>query len=154
MTTISGWALRSTVCRSTFMPRAYRLVGGGSRTDTAAPVGDDRGVGATVLIVDDHAGFRRSARLLLEAEGWRVVGVAAGLVALAVELASHQDDALPTGLAVLSSAVGWAFVGVGLFAWWRRPDNRVGAIMTATGFAWFFHSLVAANTAPVFTAGL
>ena len=93
--------------------------------------------------------------------GWRgamlalgLAGLAAGLVALALELASDQDDALPTGLAVLSSVVGWAFVGVGLFAWWRRPDNRVGAIMTATGFAWFLHSLVAANRAPVFTAGL
>jgi DNA-binding NarL/FixJ family response regulator len=31
----------------------------------------------TVLIVDDHAGFRRAARLLLEAEGYRVVGESA-----------------------------------------------------------------------------
>src|SRR5215217_9010282 len=31
----------------------------------------------TVLIVDDHAAFRRSARRLLEAEGFRVVGEAA-----------------------------------------------------------------------------
>ena len=30
----------------------------------------------TVLIVDDHAAFRRSARLLLEAEGYRVIGEA------------------------------------------------------------------------------
>jgi DNA-binding NarL/FixJ family response regulator len=30
----------------------------------------------TVLIVDDHADFRRSARLLLEAEGFHVVGEA------------------------------------------------------------------------------
>jgi DNA-binding NarL/FixJ family response regulator len=31
----------------------------------------------TVLIVDDHAGFRASARRLLEAEGYAVVGEAA-----------------------------------------------------------------------------
>ena len=31
----------------------------------------------TVLIVDDHAGFRASARALLEAEGYHVVGEAA-----------------------------------------------------------------------------
>ena len=31
----------------------------------------------TVLIVDDHDGFRRSARALLEAEGFAVVGDAA-----------------------------------------------------------------------------
>lgn len=30
----------------------------------------------TILIVDDHATFRRSARLLLEAEGYEVIGEA------------------------------------------------------------------------------
>ena len=30
----------------------------------------------TLLIVDDHAGFRSSARALLEADGWLVVGEA------------------------------------------------------------------------------
>jgi CheY-like chemotaxis protein len=30
----------------------------------------------TVLIVDDHAAFRRSARLLLEADGYKVIGEA------------------------------------------------------------------------------
>ena len=44
----------------------------------AAVVGDTMGImGHTVLIVDDHADFRASARALLEAEGWDVVGVAA-----------------------------------------------------------------------------
>jgi DNA-binding NarL/FixJ family response regulator len=38
---------------------------------------DDRGVRPTVLIVDDHDGFRESARALLEAEGFAVVGDAA-----------------------------------------------------------------------------
>jgi DNA-binding NarL/FixJ family response regulator len=33
-------------------------------------------VGHTVLIVDDHASFRASARLLLETEGFEVVGEA------------------------------------------------------------------------------
>ncbi len=38
----------------------------------------------TVLIVDDHPGFRRSARALLDAEGFLVVGEAAdGRTALA-----------------------------------------------------------------------
>jgi DNA-binding NarL/FixJ family response regulator len=39
-------------------------------------VWDDRRVRPTVLIVDDHAGFRRSARAMLEAEGFAVVGEA------------------------------------------------------------------------------
>jgi DNA-binding NarL/FixJ family response regulator len=33
-------------------------------------------MGQSVLIVDDHAGFRSHARRLLEAEGYRVVGEA------------------------------------------------------------------------------
>ena len=37
---------------------------------------DDLGVRPTVLIVDDHDGFRESARALLEAEGFTVVGCA------------------------------------------------------------------------------
>ncbi|MFN8619625.1 MAG: response regulator transcription factor [Chloroflexota bacterium] len=38
----------------------------------------------TILIVDDHAGFRRSARALLDADGFEVVGEAAdGRTALA-----------------------------------------------------------------------
>jgi DNA-binding NarL/FixJ family response regulator len=42
-------------------------------------------VAATVLIVDDHAGFRSFARALLESEGFDVVGEAAdGVSALAL----------------------------------------------------------------------
>jgi len=50
---------------------------GGSVT----PLRRERGCGdnvemRSVLIVDDHAGFRQRARRLLEAEGWNVVGEA------------------------------------------------------------------------------
>jgi DNA-binding NarL/FixJ family response regulator len=38
---------------------------------------DDHGMRTTVLIVDDHDDFRRSASALLEAEGFSVVGGAA-----------------------------------------------------------------------------
>lgn len=45
---------------------------------------DDRRVRRTVLVVDDNADFRDSARALLEAEGFAVVGEAAdGVEALA-----------------------------------------------------------------------
>ena len=45
----------------------------------AVPLGlwNDQLVRPTVLIVDDHAAFRASARALLEAEGFEVVGEAA-----------------------------------------------------------------------------
>jgi DNA-binding NarL/FixJ family response regulator len=45
----------------------------GARSDSC----DDRGVRPTVLVVDDHADFRHSARTLLEAEGFSVIGEAA-----------------------------------------------------------------------------
>jgi DNA-binding NarL/FixJ family response regulator len=35
-------------------------------------------VSSSVLVVDDHGGFRAWARMFLEAEGYRVVGEAAG----------------------------------------------------------------------------
>lgn len=33
--------------------------------------------------------------------------------------------------------VGWSFIGCGLVAARRRPDSRSGALLAATGFAWF-----------------
>jgi len=49
----------------------------------------------TVLIVDDHDGFRESARALLEAEGFAVVGDAAdGVAALAAALRLRPDVVL------------------------------------------------------------
>lgn len=41
-----------------------------------AEIGDHPGMARTVLIVDDHAGFRRTARRMLESEGYAVVGEA------------------------------------------------------------------------------
>jgi DNA-binding NarL/FixJ family response regulator len=69
------------------------------------------GMPHTLLIVDDHAGFRSSARALLEADGWLVVGEAGtGIQAIA---AAHRlrpdavllDIALPDidGFAVCES---------------------------------------------------
>ena len=53
-------------------------------------------MGASVLIVDDHPGFRTQARRMLECEGYRVIGeagdVASGLEAApAVVLTSSHD---------------------------------------------------------------
>jgi signal transduction histidine kinase len=32
---------------------------------------------------------------------------------------------------------GWTMIGCGLAGWWRRPQSRSGALLVATGFAWF-----------------
>ena len=46
----------------------------------------------TVLIVDDHSSFRASARALLEAEGYRVVGEAENGTDAVEEAARLQPD--------------------------------------------------------------
>jgi DNA-binding NarL/FixJ family response regulator len=49
----------------------------------------------TVLVVDDHAGFRSRARMLLEADGYEVVGEAAdGSTALAESRRLEPDIVL------------------------------------------------------------
>ena len=55
-------------------------------------------MGASVLIVDDHAGFRASARHLLESEGYTVVGEAADCAsALEAARALGPEVYLPDG---------------------------------------------------------
>jgi DNA-binding NarL/FixJ family response regulator len=49
-------------------------------------------MGVTVLIVDDHPSFRASARTLLEAEGYEIVGEAeTGAEAMRATEALHPD---------------------------------------------------------------
>ncbi|HWT24802.1 MAG TPA: sensor histidine kinase [Solirubrobacteraceae bacterium] len=80
-------------------------------------------------------------------------GLAVGLVALALGLASDHTPLSP-GEAAIFLFVGWSFVGTGLFAWWRRPDSRFGVLMAAVGFTWFLGALVSAGDPWLFTLGV
>ena len=80
------------------------------------------------------------------------VGIAFGLAVFALILTSDTVDP-PGAWAVGSLLVGWSFIGVGLFAWGRRPDNRVGLLMTATGFVWFVAASGFSDLPLVFTLG-
>jgi DNA-binding NarL/FixJ family response regulator len=53
---------------------------------------DDRDVRRTVLIVDDHEDFRRSAAALLDAEGFEVVGDVADGAAVAEAVEHLRPD--------------------------------------------------------------
>ena len=66
--------------------RTYvRFEGTVRHTARRPPICEDRPVPATVVIVDDHPSFRASARAMLEASGFVVVGEAAdGSTALAL----------------------------------------------------------------------
>jgi signal transduction histidine kinase len=80
-------------------------------------------------------------------------GLAFGLVDAAIILDSDRVDDRGFVVAV-GLLVGWSFIGTGLFAWWRRPGNRTGALMAAAGFAWFCDGLSYSNDDAVFTAGI
>jgi signal transduction histidine kinase len=56
--------------------------------------------------------------------------------------------------AVIALVVGWGFIGAGLFAWDRRPDNSVGSLMAATGFFWLLSLVSTSNVSVLFTAGV
>ncbi len=80
------------------------------------------------------------------------VGLGAGVVALALVLTSNHEDNLVANSA-LGLLLGWSFIGSGLFAWSRRPDNRTGPLMVAVGFAWFLGALTWANASLPYTLG-
>ena len=84
--------------------------------------------------------------------GLAVAGLAVGLGALA--LVTSSDRVESATWIVAAAMLGSAFIGAGLYAWWRRPDNRVGALMTLVGFLWFLGALGTAETPWVFTVGL
>jgi len=100
-----------------------------------------RGVAQTVLIVDDHAGFRASARSLLERDGFEVVGEAStGVQALA-----FADELQPTLVLLdvqLPDLDGFE-VAEGL----QAMENPPQAILISTRDAGDFGSLIASAPA-------
>jgi signal transduction histidine kinase len=93
----------------------------------------------------------RSLRRALLALG--AVGLVAGAVPLALALANeggHQRELI----AVFGPLIGWAFIGTGIFAWLRRPENNFGALMTAIGFSACIAALRVSTDPWVFIFGL
>jgi len=79
------------------------------------------------------------ARLLL----WPA-GVVLGIVAESV--AFEWNDPLHW---IPDLAVGWTFIGCGLVAAGRWPDNASGRLMVGTGFAWFLGNFAEVDSAAV-----
>ncbi|MFB9523812.1 sensor histidine kinase [Streptomyces cremeus] len=50
-------------------------------------------------------------------------------------------------------AVGLAYAGGGLTAWWHRPANRTGPLMVAEGVAWFLGNLQGTGVPALFAVG-
>src|ERR687897_2761834 len=93
------------------------------------------------------SGLRRALIALV------VAGLALGLAALALVTTSDRDDDSAAWI-VLALTLGWGFAGAGIFAWWRRPENRIGPLMTLVGFLWFLGALSSAGAAWAYTLGL
>jgi signal transduction histidine kinase len=72
----------------------------------------------------------------------------AGVVVLILS-SDHQDAR--TVWAIFGPAVGWSFIGTGLYAWRRLPESRTGELMVLLGFAWFVSALAFANAALPYT---
>jgi signal transduction histidine kinase len=87
-----------------------------------------------------------------------LAGIAlAGLVVCAVLLAlaihsvgGHHRDLI----AIFGPVIGAAWIGTGLFAWLRRPDNRLGALMVAVGFTYCLSGLIVTTESWTFIGGL
>lgn len=75
-------------------------------------------------------------RKIAAAGGLQLAAMVAALVLSAQTLLASTSRVSPDQIA-LDLFVGWLFVGGGTAIWNRRPSNRVGPLMIATGMAWF-----------------
>jgi hypothetical protein len=72
-----------------------------------------------------------------------LAAVVAGLVLL------FDGEAEVTASDVISRSVGGSFIACGLIAWQRRPESRIGALMTLTGFVYLTGQLLSDIDRPV-----
>ena len=92
-------------------------------------------------------GFRRALWALA------VLGFVGGALTAVFALTNDQfEDRIPQ--LIFGPLIAWAFIGTGLFAWYRAPDNRIGPLMTAVGFTWSLKGLTASENEAVFAIGL
>jgi signal transduction histidine kinase len=79
-----------------------------------------------------------------------LAALACGGGVVALVLLSDREEANAVW-ALFGPALGWSFIGTGLYAWCRRPASRTGALMVLLGFAWFLSALAFANSALLYT---
>jgi signal transduction histidine kinase len=85
---------------------------------------------------------------------WALAGIGLLILVGQVILLSEAGFVDDQGIWIaLDIVIGAGFVGVGLFAWDRRPENRVGPLMLATAFAWFLFMFGNTEPALLFTVG-
>ena len=125
---------------TTVTARGGPCPGGAGETGGAAVPTPRPGVGSP-----DMAAITRSRGRLALAGLIALAAIALGIVVVGL---APDADRLPAGGAavpVLGVAIGWGFVGVGLFAWLRRPENVLGLLICAFGLAVVASLLVIAD---------
>jgi signal transduction histidine kinase len=75
-------------------------------------------------------------------------GAALTVLAYEIEVSSVHT---PHARLVIQLAAAASFLACGLLAWWRRPTNRLGPLMVATGFALLMRHLRYSHDALAFT---
>jgi signal transduction histidine kinase len=86
---------------------------------------------------------------------WSVAFAGVIAAAAATALVSASDHIpMPGASIAIGLVITASFIGTGLYAWWRRPGNRFGALMTAVGFTFLLGSLTASDESGVFTIGV
>ena len=91
--------------------------------------------------------FRR-ALLAIAAAGF-LLGCVAGVFVMTSDWA--REDRLVN--MTFGPLIGWSFITAGLIAWWRRPENRFGSLMTAVGFTWFLGAVSTSDAPGLFIVG-
>jgi signal transduction histidine kinase len=103
-----------------------------------------------------HGEFGRKAHVTPLRRALFVLGVAGfglGILTFVVIVTGdHETERLLR--AILSLLVAWSFVGTGLYAWDRRPDNLIGVLMVGVGFSWCLAQMVDSNIPALFAIGL
>ncbi|HET9739486.1 MAG TPA: histidine kinase [Solirubrobacteraceae bacterium] len=82
-----------------------------------------------------------------------LAGLVSGAASVAVIADSDHNPERGATIAI-GLLIGWSFIGTGLFAWWRRPASRFGAMMTGVGFLSLLGGATSANQPVVFTVGV
>ena len=80
------------------------------------------------------------------------VGLGA-LVLGSLELALLAWGSDPAWALVAEIPLGWLYTATGIFAWWRRPSNRLGALMVLVGYYILFAELFNARPAVLVATG-
>jgi hypothetical protein len=92
--------------------------------------------------------FDLSARLVWLAAAGLLAGLGAAWI---VSMAGPGRPVVPeVPVAIL---VGWSFIASGLLSWQPGQQNRLGLVLTFTGFAWFASMLIDAHNPVLYTVG-